>query len=51
MTVSDTDRNFRKLFETANKVLQYTIVPIRLVARLVGIMVCFFPGVEYRPDF
>ncbi|XP_015766682.1 PREDICTED: uncharacterized protein LOC107345482 [Acropora digitifera] len=46
MFVSITDRNFRKFLDTADKILQCTIIPIRLVGRLVGIMVSFFPGVE-----
>ena len=51
MTVSITDRNFRKILETANKVLQCTTVPITPVTQLVGIMVSFFPGVEYFKKF
>lgn len=47
MSVSITDCNFRKFLDTANKILQCTIIPFRLVARLVGIMVSFSPGVEY----
>ena len=51
MSVSITDCNFRKFLDTADKILQGTIIPIRLVARLVGIMVSFFPGVEYARLF
>ena len=51
MSVSVTDHNFRKFLDTADKILQYTLIPIRLVARLVGIMVSFFPGVEYARLF
>ena len=51
MSVSITDCNFRKFLDTADKILQCTIIPIRLVARLVGIMVSFFPGVEYARLF
>ena len=51
MSVSITDCNFRKFLDTADKILQCTIIPIRLVARLVGIMVSFFPGVEYARRF
>lgn len=43
MSVSITACNFRKLLDTADKILQCPIIPIRLVARLVGIMVSFFP--------
>ena len=43
MSVSITDHNFRKFLDSADKILQYTLIPIRLVARLVGIMVSFFP--------
>ena len=51
MSVSITDRNFGKLLDSAHKILQSTFVPVRLVARLVGIMVSFFPGVEYARLF
>ena len=51
MSVSITDHNFKKFLDTADKILQCDIVPIRLVARLVGIMVSFFPGVEYARLF
>lgn len=51
MSVSITDRNFRQFLDTAGKILQCAISPIRLVARLVGIIVCFFPGVEYARLF
>ena len=51
MSVSITDCNFRKFLDTADKILQCRIIPIRLVARLVGIMVSFFPGVEYARLF
>ena len=51
MSVSITDRNFGKLLDTAHKILQSTFVPVRLVARLVGIMISFFPGVEYARRF
>ena len=51
MSVSITDCNFRKFLDTADKILQCTIIPIRLVARLIGIMVSFLPGVEYARLF
>ena len=51
MSVSITDRNVGKLLDTAHKILQSTFVPVRLVDRLVGIMVSFFPGVEYARLF
>ena len=51
MSVSITDHNFGKLLASAHQVLQSTSVPVRLVARLVGIMVSFFPGVEYARLF
>jgi len=38
MSVSITHRNFRKFLDIANKSLECTTVPIRLIARLVGIM-------------
>ena len=47
MSVSITDCNFRKFLDTADKILHCTIIPFRLVARLVGIMVSFSLGVEY----
>ena len=50
VSVSITDYKFRKFLDTADKILQCTIIPVRLVARLVGIMV-FFPGVEYARLF
>ena len=50
VSVSITDYNFRKFLDTADKILQCTIIPVRLVARLVGIMF-FFPGVEYARLF
>ena len=51
MSVSITDSNFRKFLDTADKILQCNIIPIKLVARLVGLMVSFFPGVEYARLF
>ena len=51
MSVSITDYNFRKFLDTADKILQCNIIPIKLVARLVGLMVSFFPGVEYARLF
>lgn len=51
MSVRITDRNFGKLLDSAHKILQSTFVPVRLVARLVGIIVSFFPGVEYARLF
>ena len=51
MSVSITDYNFRKFLDKADKILQLNIIPIKLVARLLGIMVSFFPGVEYASLF
>ena len=51
MSVSITDCNFGRLLDSAHKILQSTFVPVRLVACLVGIMVSFFPGVEYARLF
>jgi len=51
MSVSITDRNLGKLLDSAHKILHSTFVPVRLVARLVGIMVSFFPSVEYARVF
>ena len=51
MSVSITYQNFKKFLDTADKILQCDIVPTRLIARLVGIMVSFFPGVEYARLF
>lgn len=47
MTVGITQRNYQKLHAIANTVLSVNSTPIRQVARLVGIMVSSFPGVEY----
>lgn len=47
MTVSLSDEKFDKLYQLAHKILVLKEVSIRSVASLIGIMVSFFPGVEY----
>ena len=51
MPVSTTDHNFKKFLDTTNKIFPYAIVLTWLVARLVSIIVSFFPGVEYARLF